>query len=290
MKNPVLITAASGTAGKRVVQELASRGTRVRAMVYDVNQADELRLPNVEVIWGDLRDEDSIRSAVQDIDKVYLITPLAKDMVGMTDRVVKAAQDAGVRAIVRHSFFGAEQGRTTAHLLHRECEKIVERSLMGHTMIRPNPLMQNFARFFVRSIKERGELRRSVGLGRTSFIDAYDVGRAAAFVLDGNWHSGKRYCLTGPTAIDDRDVAKELTERLGREVRAVEAEEEEMLSTLVAATNDEWKSKVMMEVLRLEGASLLSTVTNDFRNLTGVAPRSFHQYLIEDIAAFRQEE
>jgi uncharacterized protein YbjT (DUF2867 family) len=161
---------------------------------------------------------------------------------------------------------------------------------MEHTMIRPNQLMQNFARFFVRSIKERGELRRPVGMGRTSFIDAYDVGRAAAFVLDGNWHSGKRYCLTGPAAIDDGEVSKELSERLGREVRPVEVDEDEAMGTLLAVTDDEWKAKVMLEVLRLERASLLSPVTNDLRNLTGLAPRSFHQYLDGDIAAFLPKE
>jgi len=289
MKSPILITAASGTAGTRVVQELASRGTRVRAMVHDVNRADELRLPNVEVVWGDLRDEDSVRLALQGVDKVYLITPLVNDMVGMVRHIVAAAEGAGVRAIVRHSFFGAEQGRTKAHLLHRECERVVERSLMEHTLIRPNQLMQNFARFFAGPIKERAELRRPVGMGRTSFIDAYDVGRAAAFVLDGNWHSGRRYCLTGPAAIDDGDVAKELTARLGREVRPVEIDEDEAMDSLMAATHDEWKAKVMLEVLRLERASLLSPVTDDFRNLTGLTPRSFHQYIGEDLAAFRTE-
>ncbi len=289
MKKPILVTSASSVIGEYVVKELSARGTPVRAMVFDLERKEELLLPNVELVWGDLRDEDAVRAAMQDVDKVYLATPLAKDMLEMTKRVVKEAERAEVRSVVRQSFFGAEQGKTMAHLLHRECEKEVQASIMDHTILRPNMLMQGFSRYYASSIKESGELRRPVGSGRNSYIDAYDVGRAAAFVLDGNWHSGKKYCITGPKALSDDDVAKELSLRLGKDVRAVDTDPEEAYAALLQRTNDDWKAKAMLQVLQMERASLLSPVTNDLKALTGSGPRSFAQFLIDNLASFKDE-
>ncbi len=289
MKNPILVTSANSVIGEYVVKELSARGTPVRAMVLDLERKEELLLPNVELVWGDLRDEDAVRAAMQDVDKVYLATPLAKDMLELTKRVVKEAERAEVRSVVRQSFFGAEQGRTVAHLLHRECEKEVQASIMDHTILRPNLLMQGFSRYYASSIKESGELRRPVGSGRTSYIDAYDVGRAAAFVLDGNWHSGKKYCITGPKALSDDDVAKDLSLRLGKDIRAVDTDPEEAYATLLQRTNDDWKAKAMLQVLQMERASLLSPVTNDLKALTGSGPRSFAQFLTDNLASFKDE-
>jgi uncharacterized protein YbjT (DUF2867 family) len=258
-------------------------------MIFDLGRKDELRLPNVELVWGDLRDEDTVRAAMQDVDKVYLAIPLAKDMLEIAKLVVREAENAGVRAVVRQSSFGAEQGVTMAHRLHRECEKVVQASIMGHTILRPNQLMQGFSRYFADEIKESGELRRPVGQGRTSHIDAFDVGRAAAFVLDGNWHNGRKYCLTGPKALSDAEVAKELSSRLGREVRAVDADPEEAYAALLRRTGDDWKAKAMMQVLEMERASLLSPVTNDLKALTGSGPRSFAQFLDDNLASFREQ-
>jgi uncharacterized protein YbjT (DUF2867 family) len=289
LKKPILVTSASSVIGEYVVKELSARGTPVRAMVFDLDRKDELRLPHVELVWGDLRDEDAVRMAMQDVDKVYLATPLAKDMLDLTKRLVMEAERAEVRSVVRQSFFGADQGRTVAHLLHRECEKVVQASIMDHTILRPNQLMQGFSRYFASSIKESGELRRPVGPGRTSFIDAFDVGRAAAFVLDGNWHSGRKYCLTGPRALRDDDVAKELSVRLGKGVRAVDTDPEETYATLLQSTDDDWKAKTMLQVLQMERASLLSPVTNDLKALTGSGPRSFAQFLVDNLASFKDE-
>jgi uncharacterized protein YbjT (DUF2867 family) len=259
-------------------------------MVFDLERKDELRLPNVELVWGDLRNEDAIRAAMPDVDKVYLATPLAKDMLEITKRVVREAENAGVRTVVRQSFFGAEQGVTMAHRLHRECEKVVQASIMGHTILRPNQLMQGFSRYFAGPVKESGELRRPVGQGRTSYIDAFDVGRAAAFVLDGNWHNGRKYCLTGPKALSDEDVAKELSSRLGKEVRTVDADPEEAYAALLRRTGDDWKAKAIMQVLEMERASLLSPVTNDLKSLTGSGPRGFAQFLDDNLASFQERD
>jgi len=289
LKGPVLVTSASSVVGEYVVKDLSARGTPVRAMVFDLERKDERRLPNVELVWGDLRDEDAVRAAMQDVDKVYLATPLAKDMLDITKREVMEAERAEVRSVVRQSFFGAEQGVTMAHRLHRECERVVQSSIMDHTILRPNLLMQGFSRYFAGPIKEKGELRRPVGQGRTSHIDAFDVGRAAAFVLDGNWHNGRKYCLTGPKALSDEDVAKELSSRLGKEVRAVDADPEETYAALLQRTGDDWKAKAMLQVLQMERASLLSPVTNDLKALTGSGPRSFAQFLNDNLTSFQEQ-
>ena len=57
----ILVTGATGTIGRHVVEQLVKRGADVRALVRDPAKAD---LPaGVAVVQGDLLDVDSLRSA-----------------------------------------------------------------------------------------------------------------------------------------------------------------------------------------------------------------------------------
>lgn len=59
----VVVAGATGRTGKEVVAELVRRDYRVRAMVRDAAKAQGLFPAGVEVVVGDVRDEDSLRKA-----------------------------------------------------------------------------------------------------------------------------------------------------------------------------------------------------------------------------------
>jgi len=113
----VLVTGGSGFVGWHLVQALLRRGDQVRCLVRPVSRPLLLGQP-VEIVPGDLTDEESVRRGVQGVDVVYhcaadyrLYVPDPAAMyaanVEGTRIVLGAAAAAGVRRIVYTSTVGA---------------------------------------------------------------------------------------------------------------------------------------------------------------------------------------
>jgi uncharacterized protein YbjT (DUF2867 family) len=286
MKNPVLVTGATSVVGKEVVRSLVERGTRVRAMIFDVQKADDMNMPGVDIVIGDMRKEEDVRFAMNGIDKIYFITPLVKDMADITRSVVKTAKSEGVGMIVRQSVIdcGVDQ-RFEFWKMHRECEEIVKRSLIAHTFLRLNQLMQNFIRFSGTSIKMESAFRKPCGEGRTNFIDAIDAGACGAAVVDGNFYEERTFTLTGPAPLSNFDIAAELTKAIGKEVRYDDVDPAKAREELIDAGYGTWLADGMMEMYKVEMESRASLVSNDVERLIGKKPRSFAQFALDNAAA-----
>jgi dihydroflavonol-4-reductase len=111
---PVLVTGASGFLGWHVARLLLERGYTVRALVRPTSRVNGLEL---ERITGDLRDPDSLRSAMEGCGLVFHVAAdyrlWAKDPgelygsnVDGTRNVLEAARAAGVERIVYTSTVG----------------------------------------------------------------------------------------------------------------------------------------------------------------------------------------
>ncbi len=110
----VLVTGAAGFLGGHLVDMLVERGDEVRAMVRPVENASHLgMLDGVEVVQGDLTDRESLKRAVQGVQRVYNVAAktgpwglekvyTATNVWGVAD-LITAAMDAGVQRIVHTS-------------------------------------------------------------------------------------------------------------------------------------------------------------------------------------------
>ncbi len=110
----VLVTGAAGFLGGHLVDMLIERGDEVRAMVRPVEDAGYLRtLAGVEVVNGDLTNADSLKRAVNGVERVYNVGAKtgpwgpesvyrAINVYGLSD-LIHAAMDAGVQRIVHTS-------------------------------------------------------------------------------------------------------------------------------------------------------------------------------------------
>jgi uncharacterized protein YbjT (DUF2867 family) len=66
----ILIVGATGQLGTMLVRRLAASGQRVRAFVRPTSNSERLRIPNVELVFGDLRDAASLDAACVGADVV----------------------------------------------------------------------------------------------------------------------------------------------------------------------------------------------------------------------------
>lgn len=120
----VLVTGGTGFIGSHVVQALLAEGARVRVLAHYNGSAHTGSLSElppqereaVELVWGDLRDGDSVRRAVKGIERVlhlgalisipysYLDPRSYVDVnVNGTLNVLLACRDAGVERLVHTS-------------------------------------------------------------------------------------------------------------------------------------------------------------------------------------------
>ena len=94
----ILVTGATGTVGSELVRLLVEAGQRPRVLSRDAGKARGLG-SGVEIAVGDLDRPDTIRPALEGVDRMFLLTSRTKQDVA----VLAAARDAGVEALVKLS-------------------------------------------------------------------------------------------------------------------------------------------------------------------------------------------
>src|SRR5271168_866302 len=113
-----LVTGGNGFVGCHVVRALIARGDQVRVLTRENADLSALDGLPVEKVRGDLRQFDSIASAVKGCNEVYHVAadyrlwltdpaPMYASNVGGTQSILRAAASAGVSRIVYTSTVGA---------------------------------------------------------------------------------------------------------------------------------------------------------------------------------------
>lgn len=104
---------------------------------------------------------------------------------------------------------------------HHKIEKIIKKSGIPYTFLRPSFFMQNLISQHGEELRKEKEIYVPAGKGKTSFIDVRDIGTVTARILTENGHENKGYSLTGTEALDYYEVAEILSEELGETIKYV---------------------------------------------------------------------
>lgn len=205
----VLVTGATGNAGREVVCALRERGAPVRAAS---------RSGGGEAVALDFADPSGWPTALAGATALFLMRPPAIAEVEATlIPFARAAREAGVSQIVFLSVAGADRSRWVPH---RKVERHLEAEGAGHTILRPGFFAQNLQDAYLQDIREDRRLYVPAGRARVAFLDLHDLGDVAAMaLLDPAGHWGAAYHLTGPEAVTFERVARILSDVLGRQVR-----------------------------------------------------------------------
>ena len=211
----ILVTGASGNAGREVVRALLARGADARAGLRDPGGAGAGGARPVRL---DFEDRASWPGALEGAEAVFLMRPPPiSDMGATLIPFARAAREAGASQIVFMSVAGAERSRWVPH---RKVEDHLIAEGAGHTILRPGFFAQNLQDAYRRDIREDDRLYVPAGRGRVAFLDLHDLGEVAAMaLLDPAAHRGAAHHLTGPEAVTFAEVAGMLSDALGRPIR-----------------------------------------------------------------------
>jgi NADPH:quinone reductase-like Zn-dependent oxidoreductase len=110
----ILVTGGTGKVGTEVVQTLLRRGASVRVLTRN----KEAKLPHgAEVAIGDLLDPDSVRSALNGVDKLFLLVGNVADELTQALLTVAVARQAKVKHITYLSVYQAERFPDVPHFI-----------------------------------------------------------------------------------------------------------------------------------------------------------------------------
>lgn len=216
---PVTVTGSTGTIGSELVRLLSATGTDTRAVYRDIRKT--WPAPNVTWVRADLSDPRDVRAVLDGTDRLFLLTGNDPGFAETQMAVVQAAEEAGVRQVLKLSALGAsDHSSSTIARSHWAVEQALQASRMLWTFLRPHAFMQNWLTDLAESVRTEGVIYSPIGEGRVPFIDARDIAAVAAEVLlQPEAHQGKKYFLTGGEAVSYHDVARALSDATGRDVR-----------------------------------------------------------------------
>lgn len=211
----ILVTGATGFVGRQVVAMLLQAGVQVRALTRNPATAN---LPaTVEVVQGDLTNPAELRSAFNEIDRVYLFP------VDETCReIIALAKKAGVGRIVDLS-----AASVTAGLHTNPVEQAVEESGLEWTHIRPCGFMANMLQIWAPAIRSERIVRYPFGDEPMNLIHEADIAAVATVALLEGGHHTAAYTLTGPALVTVREQVQAISKALGEPVQYEEVSREQ---------------------------------------------------------------
>lgn len=179
----ILVTGASGNIGSEIVNQLlgVTPAVSIKAAVHSRQNVKKVKDGDrVKVIPIDYNESDTLRQALKDVDKLFLLTPDVPNAAHLASNAVTEAKKAGIRHIVKQSVMGADLKADVGTMrLHRQVEDIIEQSGIPFTFLRPNEFMQNFINFHSPSIKGNNAFYIPLEDAKVSLVDVRDIAAVA---------------------------------------------------------------------------------------------------------------
>ncbi len=214
----LLITGITGNFGYAVYKALRGRGDlsifagarnpeRVNFLIED---------SDIKVRRFDFQDTSSFEPALKGIDAVVLVRPPAITKVKHTIfPFIDLMAKLGIKQVLFLSLQGVEENRYTPHY---KIENYIKKAGVPYTFLRPSFFMENLITAHREEIRYESRIMVPAGEGRTNFIAVDDIALAAARCIGNAEHYNKAYELTGDRDYSYYDIARILSEELGRTI------------------------------------------------------------------------
>jgi len=258
----IIIIGSSGKTGRRVVDKLNGMGIKVR---------EGSRSASLPFDW---ENPETWQPCLNGMKSVYL-TFFPDLAVPTAPAAIEAFCLLAKRNGIQQITLLSGRGEAAA----QACEKILQDSGIGWTIIRSSWFAQNFSEGFFRDYVMSGVLAFPVNEVKEPFIDIDDIAEIAVASLTEQGHRGEVYEVTGPQLLSFSDLADKFTMHLNRPIRFVEISLAEFQNSLteVGVPTDAIKMLEYLFVEVLDGRN--ESLTRDVERALGRSPGSFSQFI-----------
>ena len=226
----IFIAGASGFVGGHLVDDLLSRGHRVRCLARSEKKQDLLSARGADVVRGDITSPETLRGVLGPDDFVVHLVGIIEEKgsatfravhVEGTSNLVEEARRAGVKHFFYQSALGADKDSWSGYLRTKaEAEEIVTQSGLDHTIFRPSLIIgpwDGFTKKMLDMIK-LSPVIPVPGQGSAKFQPVYikDWLRCINKVIDDPPSYISTFDIGGPEHLTYREIVETLAESAGR--------------------------------------------------------------------------
>ena len=291
LRRVLLLTGATGTAGRALLRRLLANGASVRCLVRDPRRLGSDRV-RVQIALGDLGDPTSFRHALRDVDTVVHLASVIRDqragsieeLAGFaTVRLLEAAEQAGT---TRFLFFSTLNADTQSPVRFMRAKAVAERAVvqspLQSTVFAPSIIYAPNDPYI--ALLQRMSLLPLMpipgdGTARFAPIWSEDVADCVLATLPGGRAEsdsiGARYELAGPDILTHRQIVELVLAAAHRRRRIVSVPSgltRRVLKTVERISGPDafatWDEAELLDV------PLLATHGTDDCHRLGVDPRS----------------
>ncbi|MEV6042042.1 NAD(P)H-binding protein [Streptomyces xanthochromogenes] len=290
----IVITAPTGNIGRhlltRLIESAPASGEELRVIVRDpARLSDEVR-GRVEVVTGSHGDADVVDRAFEGADAVFWLVPPDSSLTpsdgysGFTLPAAKALAThrvghvVGVSALGRGTPLADRAGLVTASLA---MDDLIADSGVAYRALANPSFFENLLEE-AESIRDKGVFTDNVDADRRApLVAVADIAAAAAkLLLDRSWRGVDSVPVLGPQDLSPNDLARIMTEQLGRPVRYERQPLDELYTTLIGYGLNDAFVQGIADMKRAKGEGLDAGVA---RTPATASPTTFEQWCAETL-------
>lgn len=283
----ITVTGSTGHIGSELVRLLSAAGAATRAVFRNANKIRPA--PHVAWIRADLNDADVLEPTLAGTTRLFLLSDNAPGFGELQIAILQAAQREGVQHVVKLSALGAsDHSKSTIAREHWTVEQALQQMDMSWTILRPHAFMQNWLDDVAASVRAENTIYSPIGDAVVPFIDARDIAAVAAEVLlRPEGHAGRKYFLTGGKAVGFADVARALTDVIGRTVTYQPISLEAARAQLEAKGTPAALADAMLAILTYQRAGgPTATVSDKVEKILDRPPRTIVDFVRDHAPGF----
>jgi len=210
----ILVTGATGTVGRAVVNLLLEADQKVAAVTRDPASA---ALPaDAQVVGGDPASPETLKSALHGVEAILLSPRAVGDAA---TELLSLAADAGVQRVVVLSAVSVQYGGGYRRFAgeFKAAADAASASGLHPTFLRCADFAANTLAW-APQIRATGVVRGAYGHAATSPLHQRDIAEVAVQALLDPLHAGHAYALTGPQSLTQHDKARLVGRAIGMEL------------------------------------------------------------------------
>jgi uncharacterized protein YbjT (DUF2867 family) len=207
----ILVVGSTGDLGGTITRMLLAKGKSVRILVRPQSNYQPLVKAGAKIVYGDLKDLASLKSAVEDV-KILITTatatkrggqdtPITVDLEGNHNLIDAAIGSGDIKQFIFTSLCNADLNSPVQFVKAKaETEDYLRASKVPYTIVAPNAFMETWIALPVGIPAVTGQIVKIIGEGKTkhSFISLNDVAKFIVAAIDNRKAINQRIVIGGP--------------------------------------------------------------------------------------------